>query len=222
MKNTFKNTNITSIPSTLFNNNPNITTFKETFRGSNITSVPSGLFTNNTNVINFSYTFENCSSLKTIPSTLFSTCTNATHFDQTFRNCFSLLEVPNYLFRYNTQAQVFSWNFFSNCRKAKLNKNIFSTDTQYNTRFANMTPDTAEAFYRTFWIDNGTYNGSTTDAGYVPNLWDYDHLNMPLFPAPFGGTFGYLATLQGDNNDWGHHYRGNKDDIPGRWKHYGS
>lgn len=57
-------TGLTSIPSNLFANNPEVTNFAYCFNNcTGLTSIPEGLFANNTKVTNFGYCFGNCTGL---------------------------------------------------------------------------------------------------------------------------------------------------------------
>ena len=78
-------TGLTSIPSDLFTNNPEVTDFDGCFSYcTGLTSIPNDLFTNNTKVTYFSNCFYYCTGLTSIPSDLFTNNTKVTDF----RNCF--------------------------------------------------------------------------------------------------------------------------------------
>ena len=79
---------LTSIPSNLFANNPEVTDFSYCFsncRG--LTSIPSNLFANNPEVTNFRYCFYNCRGLTSIPSNLFANNTKVTNFSYCLQYC---------------------------------------------------------------------------------------------------------------------------------------
>lgn len=80
-----------SIPSGLFDNCPNVTSFHDTFSSCfSLESIPSGLFDNNTLVTTYENTFQGCSSLTSIPSGLFDNITGVTTFQYAFSECTSL------------------------------------------------------------------------------------------------------------------------------------
>ena len=106
---------LTSIPSGLFDNNPQIDDFSSCFQDcSSLTSIPSGLFDNCPNVTKFSNCFYNCSSLTSIPSGLFDNCPNVTKFGGCFSKCGSLTSIPQGLFDINPQVTQFN-ACFQNC-----------------------------------------------------------------------------------------------------------
>ena len=76
-------TNITSIPSGLFDNCPLVTKFNGSFVEAGVTSIPSGLFANNTAVLSFNRTFFKCP-LTSINSDIFDNCVNVTDFSYVF------------------------------------------------------------------------------------------------------------------------------------------
>ena len=83
--------NLVSIPSGMFDNNPDILSFDSTFAVcQSLTSIPAGLFDSNTLATGFGACFSMCSSLTSIPSGLFANNTAATGFRTCFYNCPSL------------------------------------------------------------------------------------------------------------------------------------
>ena len=86
---------ITEIPSGLFDNCINVTSFRAAFENTNIISIPDGLFDNNLNVTLFQHTFYNCSELINVPAALFKSEAGGNYkFEFTFRNCIKLKSVP--------------------------------------------------------------------------------------------------------------------------------
>lgn len=79
---------LTSIPSNLFANHPEVTDFSFCFNGcTELGPIPRGLFANNPEVTDFSYCFDNCTKLTLIPSNLFANNTKVTDFSSCFNNC---------------------------------------------------------------------------------------------------------------------------------------
>jgi len=68
------------------------------------------------------------------------------------------------LFKYNTSATDFSY-VFNNNNKLQLNKWVFYSDGEEDTRFLNKTVNFSNCFYRT------TFSGIQGEA---PELWDCD------------------------------------------------
>ena len=101
-----RSTGLTSIPSDIFSNCPNVTTFSNAFASTQITSIPNGLFNVNTLVTDFSSCFSNCTSLSNVPLTLFDQNTIVANFSSTFRNCLAVSEPLQ--FTYNTSVTVFN------------------------------------------------------------------------------------------------------------------
>ena len=65
-----------------------LTDFGSCFSGcSKLTSIPSNLFANNPEVTNFSHCFYNCTGLTSIPSNLFANNPEVTNFSHCFYNC---------------------------------------------------------------------------------------------------------------------------------------
>ena len=104
--------NITSIPNGAIGLS-RVTQFSNTFRNTNITSIPSDLFSYSTSAVDFIDTFS-FTKITSIPANLFDECTSVTSFSSTFNACTSLVSVPNELFRYNTQVINFSSTFRNN------------------------------------------------------------------------------------------------------------
>lgn len=105
-------TNITTIPGGAIGLS-RVTQFNNTFRNTNITSIPSDLFTLAVSAESFTDTFS-FTKITSVPANLFDSCTSATSFSSTFNACTSLVSVPNELFRYNTQVINFSSTFRNN------------------------------------------------------------------------------------------------------------
>ena len=111
--------NLTTIPSGLFDKNTAVTSFKLCFYGcSTLAEIPVGLFDNNTNVKNFSGCFLSCSSLKAILEGLFDKNTAVTDFSNCFDGCSTLAEIPVGLFDNNTNVKNFS-GCFQSCSSLK-------------------------------------------------------------------------------------------------------
>ena len=107
---------LTSIPIGLFDNNPNVTNFYGCFRNcTSLTSIPQGLFDNNPNVTGFNYCFETCWRLTSIPQGLFDNNPNVTGFSNCFCDCFDLTSIPEGLFDNNPNVTNFD-SCFNGCR----------------------------------------------------------------------------------------------------------
>jgi len=112
----YYNWNLTSIPSGLFDNCTNVTSFEYAFSTCrNLTSIPSGLFDGCPNATDFIATFENCRNLTSIPSGLFDNCSNVTSFYSAFTNCRDLASIPSGLFDNCLNVTNFEYAF-ANCQ----------------------------------------------------------------------------------------------------------
>ena len=101
-----------NIPKGLFDKNTLVTNFGNCFEGcSSLTSIPSGLFDNNPLVTNFICCFEKCSTLTSIPSGLFDNNPRVTNFRMCFIDCSSLTSIPSGLFDKNTRGEDFAYCF---------------------------------------------------------------------------------------------------------------
>ena len=108
-----------SIPSGLFDNCQNATGFYSCFSGcASLTEIPSGLFDKCPNVTDFSNCFKSCISLKSIPSGLFNKCPNVTDFSDCFYGCSGLTEIPSGLFD-NCQKVTSFYSCFYSCISLK-------------------------------------------------------------------------------------------------------
>jgi len=126
--------NLTSIPENLFANNPGVTSFLECFTSClSLTTIPENLFANNPEVINFGGCFSNCENLTSIPENLFANNFNATNFTTCFADCFALTTVPSTLFANNINANSFNLCFAS----------VSLTTTSYSNLLINMASNAA-------------------------------------------------------------------------------
>lgn len=135
-------TNLTSVPSTLFDSSLNVTSANSTFKDcSKLSIVPTALFSNNTNITSFKSTFEN-SGLTSIPTNFFGSNNLVTSFNSTFKNCSSLVNIPANLFANCDRNKDFT-NVFSGCSLLKtLPNNLFNNNpvvTSYDYAFYNCT-----------------------------------------------------------------------------------
>ena len=102
---------LTSIPSNLFSNCPQITNFEAVFQGCPLTSIPSGLFTNNINALSMEKAFSN-TQITEIPSGIFDTNTLVTNFNYTFDGCTSITSaIPSTIFDNNINVNYFVFTF---------------------------------------------------------------------------------------------------------------
>ena len=109
-----RGTSIVFIPSGLFDNNINVTSFTYAFLGcTGLTSIPADLFRYNVNVSTSGFygTFLGCTNLTSIPADLFRYNVNVSTsgFYQTFYGCTGLTSIPTDLFRHNTLVSTFGF-----------------------------------------------------------------------------------------------------------------
>ena len=132
----------------------------------NLTTIPTGLFDNNKSVKNFSYCFSNCKSLTEIPERLFDNNADATDFSNCFNSCTTITEIPKGLFDNNKSVTNFK-NCFNNCAITKIPEALFDNNksvTDFSGCFRYCTTIT-EIPERLF--DN---NVSVTDFSYCFNI----------------------------------------------------
>lgn len=208
--------NLTTIPSGLFDKNTAIMGFGFCFYGcSSLKAIPDRLFDKNTNVMDFGYCFNGCSSLKAIPVGLFDNNTNVTDFNNCFQGCSSLKAIPDGLFDNNTNVTYFSYCFQDCNTLAAIPKGLFNKNTaatNFSSCFYNCNTLTA--------IPDGLFNNNT---------------NVTDFSGCFGGCSSLAAIPEGlfNNNTAATNFRScffactgvklNKnifstDDAPNRFK----
>ena len=113
----------------------------------NLISIPSNLFKNNPQKTTFMNCFYLCSSLTSIPEGLFDNNLLVTRFDFCFNGCPSLTSIPEGLFDNNLLVTSFSY-CFNNSNNLTLNERIFSSTLDYINRFANKTVNFDYCFNR--------------------------------------------------------------------------
>jgi len=109
--NFMRSTGITTIPANIFVFSPGLLSAVDAFSFTNITQIPSGLFNNNTVIQDFNSCFNGCVSLTEIPSTLFNNNTQAINFGNTFRSCINITSIPIGLFDSNQNVTTFEGVF---------------------------------------------------------------------------------------------------------------
>ena len=104
-------TSLTSIPSDLFIDHPNVTSFDGTFAASGLQNIPADLFNDHPFVTSFYGTFEQCFNITNIPSVLFNNNALVDSFTSTFAFCTSFTSIPANLFVFNFSVTNFSGAF---------------------------------------------------------------------------------------------------------------
>ena len=197
-------TSLAEIPTGIFDNCPDITSFNTAFQGcSNISSLPEHLFDFNINVTNFDNCFRECTSLVSIPDDFFKFNTLVTNFNGTFVTCRALSAIPTDLFRYNTLAIGFS-GIFAQTAITAIPTDLF----RYNINAANMSYMFQDCQGLTGVPENlFDYNTLVTDLSWVfascSNIASYpvDLFKFNTLVTTFSGIFCYgraLATLPAD------------------------
>jgi len=122
---------LTEIPSGLFDNLLNVSLFIATFEfDHNITEIPLGLFDDNINVTTFERVFKGVG-ITEIPLGLFDNNINVTDFNSAFSDA-QITEIPEDLFRYNTLVTT-----FENCLYGTTISTIPDDLFKYNTQVTN-------------------------------------------------------------------------------------
>ena len=122
---------LTSIPSGLFDNNPDTTSFGQCFyRCTNLQAIPSGLFDKHTNALIFSSCFNSCDSITSIPTGLFDYNTKATRIRECFYGCDNISSIPSGLFANNPNVTDFSFCFYGVYALRSIPAGLFSSNTE--------------------------------------------------------------------------------------------
>jgi len=129
----FYNTNLTTLPSSLFHGNTTLTSLKFTFSNNNLTSIPNDLFSDAVNLLDLESSFEN-SNLSSIPSGLFDTNTKITNFKKTFKNN-NLTSIPSNFLLHNIHI-VSLESMFQNNQITALNLIFGYTPSLINMNYA--------------------------------------------------------------------------------------
>lgn len=215
---------LTEIPSGLFDYCVSLTSVESLFyNASGLTGkIPDGLFSGLSSLQNVANLFYGCSSLTTVgvdifkgcvnilgfgglfygagitnvPEGLFDDCVKATSFSASFRGT-PITSVPSKLFAKNVLATNFS-STFNRCNSLTIPSDLFCDESEKSTRFANVTPNFTQCFYRYSWT------GSV--AGTAPDLWNYTYASTPTTTQCYAGAANNANTLT------------NYADIPAAWK----
>ena len=132
---------LTSIPSDLFANNPEVTNFACCFQNcAGLTSIPNGLFANNPEVTKFNSCFYYCTKLTSIPNELFTNNPEVTNFACCFYNCLGLTSIPNELFTNNTKVVNFASCFYACTGLTSIPNGLFANNPEV-TNFASCFQD---------------------------------------------------------------------------------
>jgi len=189
---------LTTIPTGLFDNCPNVTTFASAFSYCGLTSVPIGLFQNNTGVTTFAQSFYGCSLLTSIPTDLFSNCSIVNTFEYTFYNCISLISIPTDLFSNCPLVTTFKHTFYGCNSLISISENIFSGCTNVSTfestfrgcsSLTTIPNNLFSAGGSSFW---NTFYGCNSLTSIPIGLFD----NCPT-ASNFNTTFAYCTSLTG-------------------------
>ncbi len=196
-------TQLTSIPGTLFKNNPEVKSFEYCFNGcTSLNSIPADLFKYNEFVQYFGYCFLNCTSLTSIPADLFRHNSAVQSYNYCFSNCSNLTTLPEGLFHHviTTQQSVSFEGCFYNCVKLVLIPEIFP-DPATNPDFFNH--GRIMTFKKCFENVGYAYSVAT---GTAPELWRFNG----------GGNGG--ATTWTITDCFKGTYVTNYSSIPNSWK----
>lgn len=173
-------TSLVTVPETLFQYTPLVTTFEQCFFRSAIEQPPNNLFSGNPLATNFQECFRR-SSVKSLPGGLFSRNVNATNFYECFYECTELETIGNGLFYYNLNALDFFMCFSGCTALTNVGTNMFQ-GSQESVRF------------RAFMM------GCSSITSAVPALWN-------LFPNAQSTALAFQGCTNAANynqipNDW--------------------
>ena len=95
-----------------------------------ITSIPSNLFANNPNVTSAQSLFAYCTLLTSVGSGVFDNIINCQIFTSCFQSCVALTTIPDNLFLYNINATDYA-ALFQGCKKLNVTSNMFNSSYLY-------------------------------------------------------------------------------------------
>lgn len=166
-----------------------LSSMNNSFRDTQISTIPSGLFDRCNAVTIFAGVFSGCTNLTAIPNDLFRYNTNATIFDQAFYGTLNygtkLTYFPTNIFQYNTQAVSFAGLFYKNGGITNvIPVELFASNTlaqDFSYVFANTVSMPAiipeDLFKNNLLATNFTYtfHGLNASLGNIPtNLFKYN------------------------------------------------
>lgn len=166
----FANTNITSIPSNLLYNIPNVTHAYSLFDGcAALLAIPKNLFINNKNITELHYVFRNCTSITEVPIDLFRPLKRLQNCNAAFSGCLKLAILPVDLLKYNIKVTSLE-HMFNGCTSLVPSIKIGSPVIYYNSN----TPSNSYSKYfavncaakGTVYIPTRARSGSSTYTTY--------------------------------------------------------
>ena len=177
------------------------------FYGTGLQSVCSDMLKNYSQATSLEGMFRGCGNLTTVPDGLFDAMTKVTDMRKLFRDCTALTSLPDGLFA--KQAKCYKYyQLLLNCNNLKLSDGLFISEADGITK-DNRFADVA-GMVRIDNMFHMTGSNLTTDAGTLPDLWNY------TFPHKYGyykdGDSTAKFPISYSNSYWT-----NKDDIPVCW-----
>lgn len=145
----------------------------------NLTSIPSNLFANYPDLVNLSNYFYECNHLLMIPRGLLDPCKSATDIEGLFEYCEAIQTIPAGLFDKLTEVTNAYWTFGGCVSLRSIPAGLFSRCTKI-TSFEGTFRDCALTSIPAGLFDNcpdvinfrGTFGGCTAITGAVPTLWE--------------------------------------------------
>lgn len=199
----FYGTGLTKICADAFSLFSNVTEMNGTFfRCSKLTAIPQGLIDNLTDLESMYCTFRGCADLLSVPATFLRYQTKVKTLQGIFRECTSLASLSDGFFSRQLLCDNYK-QLVANCRNLKLSEGLFidgSVGITKENRFKR-----CNTIIR---IDNIFYHTKDTDAGTVPDLWNYYFTNKYGFSR---GTNGLLFPVLSSS------LYENKNEIPECW-----
>ena len=128
LSSTFGSCKLSSLHEDTFTYLPNLETIDHAFLGCSFTSLPADLFANNQNLKSLSGAFQGCR-LTSVPESLFSRNTKMTSFTKTFAGS-RFTTVPENLFANNTEVTSFYWMFWQCSNLTTVPERLFANNTK--------------------------------------------------------------------------------------------
>lgn len=203
-----------SVPSGLFDNCPDATSFNTTFYGCTaLTSIPSDIFRKNTKVTEFNGCFEE-SGLTSIPEDLFATCTNCNNFSYTFTSCQNLETIPEHLFD-NCPYETTFCNTFNGCTSVTSHLPELWYTKAYNRGIVfdgcDKAPNYNDACTVGYALVNDPPKAGVMEL-HIETTSDYQTVNIGQYIGNFSDNLNVITHGYGGGSfDWGDQYDSEAD-----------
>lgn len=141
------------------------------YRCEKLTEIPQGLFDQLTNLESMYCTFRDCTALSTVPATLLKNQAKVKTLQGFMRNCKSLTSLSDGFFAHQQLCANYK-QLLGGCSNLRLNGGLFINESEGITK-----DNRFKKCNTVIRIDNMFYQIKKTDAGTMPDLWNYYFTN---------------------------------------------